>query len=200
MKSPYNYSQKKSCIDCGSLICNVASRCKKCSTKLYAKRGKDSHFYKDGRASIVKICPDFGNKLLRYYANRCRKCTGLRKRKYYFCADCGIKISSKNAKRCRACFSKNISGQGNPSYIDGRSFKKYGRTFDGTLKELIRVRDQYRCKICGLTQSENGCQLDIHHIDQNKFNNRTDNLIALCKAYHTKVHNSIDVGIEGNIL
>ena len=58
------------------------------------------------------------------------------------------------------------------------------------LKEKVRFRDNYKCKICGCSQLENGRQLDVHHKDYNKENNELNNLVALCKSCHTKTTNS----------
>jgi len=65
---------------------------------------------------------------------------------------------------------------------------EYGAEFDSALKEKIRFKDKYKCKICGCTQVENSRQLDIHHIDYDKKNNSLMNLIALCISCHMKTN------------
>lgn len=65
---------------------------------------------------------------------------------------------------------------------------EYGSEFDTQLKEQVRFRDKYKCRICGCSQLENGRQLDIHHIDYDKRNNNLNNLIALCHVCHTKTN------------
>ena len=40
---------------------------------------------------------------------------------------------------------------------------EYGLEFDSSLKESVRFRDSYKCKLCGCSQLENGKQLDIDH-------------------------------------
>jgi hypothetical protein len=69
----------------------------------------------------------------------------------------------------------------------GLSLEEYGYGFDSSLKEQIRFRDGYKCRLCGCSQIENGKQLDVHHIDSNKCNNSTYNLISLCVICHRKV-------------
>ena len=68
------------------------------------------------------------------------------------------------------------------------SFEEYGLEFDSSLKEQVRFRDKYTCRMCGCSQLENGKQLDVHHIDYNKKNNVLDNLIALCHSCHSKTN------------
>lgn len=72
----------------------------------------------------------------------------------------------------------------------GKSKEEYGLEFDSALKEQIRFRDKYKCRSCQCTQLENGEHLIIHHIDFNKKNNNVNNLIAICRPCHAKIHNS----------
>lgn len=73
---------------------------------------------------------------------------------------------------------------------------EYGAEFDSNLKEQIRFRDGYKCKVCGCTQLENGRQLDVHHKDYNKKNNKPDNLASLCMTCHRKTNGNRDYWIE----
>ena len=41
----------------------------------------------------------------------------------------------------------------------------------------------WKCAMCGATH-EDGVQLDIHHKDQNRYNNNFSNLVCLCKQCH----------------
>lgn len=65
---------------------------------------------------------------------------------------------------------------------------EYGYEFDSSLKEKARFRDQYKCKICGCSQLENGQMLSIHHIDYNKLNNNINNLVSLCRGCHSSTN------------
>ena len=76
----------------------------------------------------------------------------------------------------------------NPNWKNGKSFEEYGKDFDSSLKEQIRFRDKYTCKLCGCSQLENGRQLDCHHIDYNKDNNNIINLVSLCIKCHLKTN------------
>ena len=76
--------------------------------------------------------------------------------------------------------------ENHPRYDNGKSFEEYGRGFDSSLKEQVRFRDNYKCQLCGCSQLENGRQLDVHHIDYNKHNNISTNLVSLCIGCHSK--------------
>lgn len=67
---------------------------------------------------------------------------------------------------------------------------EYGSEFDNALKEQIRFRDQYKCRMCGCSQLENGKQLDVHHVDYNKNHNIQKNLISLCMKCHRKTNSN----------
>ena len=65
---------------------------------------------------------------------------------------------------------------------------EYGKEFTNQLKEQVRFRDKYKCKLCGCSQLENGKKLDVHHIDYDKKNNNPINLISLCVKCHRKTN------------
>lgn len=78
----------------------------------------------------------------------------------------------------------------NPNWRGGSSFYPYTPEFNNKLKDAIRARDGYACFICGLTESEQGRSLDVHHIDYDKGNSSLDNLVALCDVCHGRTdHN-----------
>jgi len=176
---------KKYCLDCGTEISYESKKCVPCYLKtvrrtipvLFCKicnrqLGK-SAFYRD-----KKIC------------HRCSVIASFKRRgiirKRNFCS-CGKEIL-RYTKNCKSCAKK---GKNNPSYIDGRHLEKikvYGDTFTEGLKELIRFREGYKCKLCGCPQLENGGKLDIHHIDYNKKHSEPSNLVALCDSCHGKTN------------
>jgi hypothetical protein len=83
-------------------------------------------------------------------------------------------------------------GKENPNYIHGLGSKKYPLDFNDTLRNKIRNRDNYACQglNCSMTQEEHfivyGRDIEVHHIDSNKFNNKVNNLITLCKQCHIR--------------
>lgn len=61
--------------------------------------------------------------------------------------------------------------------------KSYPKEYNDDLREFIKSRDNYQCIVC-----RNNIDLQVHHIDRNKYNNDYDNLVTLCQQCHIKVH------------
>ena len=78
----------------------------------------------------------------------------------------------------------------NHNWKGGYSIGDYPQEFNDKLKESIRIRDSHICQNCGKTQElqlkEINMILSIHHIDYNKKNNDTDNLITLCLSCYAR--------------
>ena len=83
---------------------------------------------------------------------------------------------------------EKIKGEKNPNWQGGISFEPYGKEFNLELKEKIRTRDNYTCQECEKKQEELNRLLDVHHIDYNKKNNSSLNLISLCIKCHSKTN------------
>ena len=84
-----------------------------------------------------------------------------------------------------------IKGSKNPNWRGGISFEEYSEKWNDILREAIRKRDEYKCNGCGLNQEVlTGFhkQLDVHHIDYNKYNLDQSNLVSLCKSCHAKTN------------
>lgn len=85
----------------------------------------------------------------------------------------------------------DITGHKNPNWQGGKSRQGYNRReFNKWIKNEILERDNYSCKICGVNK-DLFIPLDIHHSDQDKNNNKHENLITLCHICHAKIHNNI---------
>lgn len=79
------------------------------------------------------------------------------------------------SKRCGKTAHRNPQWQGGHTIV-------YGKKWTRSLRNEIRMRDGYKCAICG----DKG--IDVHHIDYDKFNNNKDNLITLCHSCHSKTN------------
>jgi len=76
----------------------------------------------------------------------------------------------------------------NPNWKGGKSFELYTSLFNKQLKERVRVRDNFKCQICGIPELELIERLHAHHIDYNKKNCELNNLVSLCRSCHTKTN------------
>ena len=79
-------------------------------------------------------------------------------------------------------------GKLNGMWKGGISFHPYGVEFNNCLKEKIRKRDNYTCSYCKKKWKVGMNKLSIHHIDYDKKNNNSDNLITLCVRCHMKTN------------
>lgn len=147
-----------------------------CSTKCHYNHsskylvGKNNQNYK---GKIVVRCNNC-NKELKIFPFQ------LKRNHRHFC---------KNEHKCYGEWrSKYQIGKNNPCYINGESRFPYSLEFNNQLKEFIRKRDGYKCMECGAPQKELIHTLEPHHIDYNKFNNTTINLISLCKSCNLKAN------------
>ncbi len=74
----------------------------------------------------------------------------------------------------------------------GNHISRYPPEFSHRLRKEIRIRDGNMCCVCKATPegkpSRHRRSLEIHHRDEDKTNNRAENLITLCCACHKKVH------------
>jgi hypothetical protein len=69
--------------------------------------------------------------------------------------------------------------------MNGAGENRYNSNWEKLSKKLRLI---YPCAICG----ENDYKLkEVHHIDKNKKNNSTDNLIVLCIDCHRQIHKNI---------
>lgn len=66
------------------------------------------------------------------------------------------------------------------------SHSAYPRVFSRSLKEAIRERDGHRCQLCGGKGGKR--KLSIHHINYDKGDCATENLIALCGSCHSRTN------------
>lgn len=128
------------------------------------KCGKNSYLYKEKIKTRCSCC----NKLL--YLSNWRK----KRSTHNFCN--------------RICQDNFFIGKNAYNYIHGESRLPYPMEFNEKLKEFIRRRDNYKCMNCGVTQKEMLRNIDVHHIDYNKKNIDTINLISLCNKCNIRAN------------
>lgn len=74
------------------------------------------------------------------------------------------------------------SGEENYSWKHGLSKRSYPSEWNNLLKEKVRARCEYVCHICWSYGNH------VHHIDYNKKNCDSKNLITLCHSCHMKTN------------
>ncbi|MBA7542641.1 hypothetical protein ES705_34965 [subsurface metagenome] len=82
----------------------------------------------------------------------------------------------------RAKMSMVISGEKNPMWQGGISFEPYSIDWTETLRQSIRERDHYICQLCSNYGNT------VHHIDYDKKNCNSTNLVTLCDGCNKKVN------------
>lgn len=84
-------------------------------------------------------------------------------------------------------FKESMSGENNPMWKGGLSFKPYTVEFNYEFKEYIRELQNNQCFVCGKRTKR---KLDVHHIDYDKKNTTVENCIALCRNCHMKTNSN----------
>lgn len=102
----------------------------------------------------------------------------------------GLKRKTCSYKCMGELYKRSLKSSSNPNWRGGISFKTYTLKWTKELRESVRKRDKYKCKICGLSEKSHITKLHIHHIDFNKKNPSRNNLISLCKKCHMGIHNA----------
>lgn len=153
---------------------------------------------------LTFICQECGKERKTKEATLCHSCASKKRIKFHpqngknnpnwkgghnNCEDCGKELSNRYVKKCR---THCRTGKLNHFYKHGQGNFPYPLEFSDKLKENIRKRDDYLCQECGITEEEHlivwGEILSVHHIDYNKFNNVTENLLTLCRNCNTRAN------------
>jgi hypothetical protein len=161
--------------------------------------GKGPLGYKQTQEHIKKRFSNPNSQIKRIET---RKKNGWFKNRDEFCEKMKSIVVNEYKKGKKSFFAdkrfipRNVSMENNPNWHNGSSFKLYSFDWKNTLKESIRQRDNFKCKICNKLQEENTRKLDVHHIDYNKQNCNPDNLITLCMQCHRKTQINRDYWID----
>lgn len=161
--------------------------CKECGKSFWTKSGVDlcSECY---MLVFVTRCNNCGKLLKRNrrYIITEDKAEILRKQGYF--KDNGAKHNFIIDNSKHYCDINCIIEKESPYYYEGINDEKYSLEFNDTLKNRIRGRDNNTCRLCGKSQEESERKFPVHHIDYNKSNNDSSNLITLCSHCHNKTN------------
>lgn len=94
-------------------------------------------------------------------------------------------LTKETDKRLKK-MSENRKGNKNPNWHGGIPYPPKFRE----IRNEILKRDLFTCQECHRHQNELDKSLQVHHIDFNKQNNISENLISLCGGCHGKTLNS----------
>jgi len=100
------------------------------------------------------------------------------------CLVCGkeFRVNPNDPRAPQYCSRKcGKTGELNPQWIGGHTIE-YPPEWTRKLRNAIKRRDGYRCRLCGEHAT------DVHHIDYNKDNCAPENLISLCHSCHAKTN------------
>ncbi len=112
--------------------------------------------------------------------------------KTFVCPACNIEFmayaSSRRGERAfcssECYYAQGITGENHYMWRGGVSFLPYPSVFNERLKKAIRERDDYKCAICGEWGNH------VHHIDADKQNCVSTNLVTLCGKCHPKTQHN----------
>ncbi len=96
--------------------------------------------------------------------------------------------ASARKKMSEAAYRRLADPRNHYNWKGGKSFEPYTSAFTKQLKQKIKGRDDYTCQLCGMTEEDYFQKLSIHHIDYNKDNCDTSNLITLCRSCNAKAN------------
>lgn len=198
------HSIKKICPTCGKeFITRKSSKrkycCKECSYKAKEK---------------ANTCDRCGKALNNKWAKYCPECLKQVKHDNNYnriettCAYCGkpLLVIPSRFNKNESCYcnfecmakdyERRFSGENSPTWKGGKRHYQGGWL---KARDKARERDNYTCQRCGMTEEEQGSQMDVRHIknyrlfsDKEEANN-LDNLICLCHKCHSFVHSNANV-------
>jgi len=167
--------------------CIVTSRRKYCSPGGCCRRGKpgwSAGLTKKTHPGLASASEKKSGKIQSKESNekRSRKLKG---RSY-------IELfGEEGAKELIKIRSESIKGENNSNWKGGVSENPYPEEFVRVRKK-IKARDGYQCQLCGrieiVEKKKLGRGLPVHHIDYDKQNCRSENLITLCCSCNAKVN------------
>lgn len=168
-------------IELNCIICNKAFKVKQCHKNAkycslqcvgVSQRGKSNKV----STKVTKICEVCLSEFITFKAHSERqKC-------------CSKKCSYKR----RSIITK---GEMNPSWCGGLSRLPYVYNWNFISKK-IRERDGNKCMNNLCTNKDGKGKIEVHHIDHNKENNSSDNLITLCSVCNSKANFNRDYWVS----
>jgi len=198
--------QKYCCRQCwiDSLDRRVIVLCETCGIEFAVSRSfKETAkhcSWKCRKNQVEKVCATCGSK---FYVkssaadkrNTCsRRCAALLRAKNGSSPRQGQKKTDTERKQISEALKRYHGGDPKKhwNYQGGQFAQRRGPSWQAQ-RERARQRDGYRCRVCGITESDYGKQLSVHHIiSYRRFENSQDanslsNLVSVCQSCHMKL-------------
>lgn len=160
------------------------------------------HAVKNSKPCLMCGTPTPRNK--RYCSTACREAKPkVSRQRVATCATCGVQFKAVNSKStycstvcANKAHSERMTGKGNGRYKHGAS---YAKAYD-VARAIVLQRDNRQCVACGAAEiltptvrlgvTNLRSNLHVHHIDHDKTNNTSENLVVMCKTCHAVHHKS----------
>jgi organic radical activating enzyme/predicted HNH restriction endonuclease len=91
-------------------------------------------------------------------------------------------LSSEKKEEVRKKLSDGKLGERNPQYIKDHPMRNFAIT-KTEISKGSRV-----CEICGAKRSTDKTAIEVHHIDENHYNDSVDNIVVVCHKCHSQIH------------
>jgi hypothetical protein len=105
----------------------------------------------------------------------------------------GVKRTDKERKNISQSLKGKTAGSKNPQWKGGISKLPYDAKLTKYEKSLIYKRDNWTCQECKKYPVK---YITVHHIDYNKMNSDSKNLITLCRSCNCKANFNRDIWKE----
>lgn len=109
----------------------------------------------------------------------------MKARKSFYCNECGRKKRSMDVMlRRKREHPETVIGCGSGGNQQGEKNHNYKNGLSHYRDNFLKWNpDICQCEICGSVD-----YLVVHHVDQNRKNNKPENLMMLCRSCHAQVH------------
>jgi len=102
------------------------------------------------------------------------------------------RLNKKHSEETKMKISKANKGELSSNWLGGKSFEPYSPKFNKEFKTIIKLRDNFCCLNCGLSEQTHIIlkrkRMTVHHIDYDKKNTCLQNCCTLCNYCNSKAN------------